>query len=79
MNEEFKPYIPAEESKEELTFTAIVLGMFLAVIFGAANAYLGLRLGTTISSSIPAAVISMGIIRGVLKRNSILENNIVQS
>ncbi len=79
MSEEFKPYIPAEENKAELTLTAIVLGMFLAVVFGAANAYLGLRLGTTISSSIPAAVISMGVIRGLLKRNSILENNIVQS
>lgn len=79
MSEEFKPYIPAEENKAELTLTAIVLGMFLAVVFGAANAYLGLRLGTTISSSIPAAVISMGVIRGLLRRNSILENNIVQS
>ncbi len=79
MSEEFKPYIPAEENRAELTLTAIVLGMLLAIIFGAANAYLGLRLGTTISSSIPAAVISMGVIRGLLRRNSILENNIVQS
>ena len=46
MSEEFKPYIPAEENKAELTLTAIFLGMFLAVVFGAANAYLGLRLGS---------------------------------
>ena len=51
----------------------------MSVIFGAANAYIGLRVGMTISASIPAAVISMGIIRGILKRDSILENNMVQT
>jgi hypothetical protein len=53
--------------------------IILAVVFGAANAYLGLKVGMTISASIPAAVISMGIIRGILKRDSILENNMVQT
>ena len=56
---DFKPYIPAEQKPPELTVTAIVLGSLLAVVFGAANAYLGLRVGMTISASIPAAVISM--------------------
>ena len=53
--------------------------MLLAVIFGAANAYLGLRVGMTVSASIPAAVISMGVIRVIMKRNSILESNMVQT
>ena len=74
MNEknEFKPYIPADRVMPELTVTSIVMGMLLAVIFGAANAYLGLRVGMTVSASIPAAVISMGVIRVIMKRNSIL-------
>ena len=72
---EFKPFIPADKILPEITVTSIIVGMILAVVFGAANAYLGLRVGMTISASIPAAVISMGIIRVILKRNSILENN----
>lgn len=68
-----------KEDLREFTPLAIVLGILLAVLFGAANAYLGLRVGLTISASIPAAVISMGIVRVVLKRDSILENNIVQT
>ena len=81
MNEknEFKPYIPADQVMPELTVTSIVMGMLLAVIFGAANAYLGLRVGMTVSASIPAAVISMGVIRVIMKRNSILESNMVQT
>ena len=63
----------------EFTVTSIVLGVLLAVVFGAANAYLGLRVGMTISASIPAAVISMGIIRMMLRKDSILENNMVQT
>lgn len=76
---EFKPYIPASKVTPEITVTSIILGMLLSVIFGAANAYLGLRVGMTVSASIPAAVISMGIIRIILRRNSILENNLVQT
>lgn len=63
----------------EFTGTAIILGIFLAVLFGGANAYLGLRVGMTVSASIPAAVISMGIIRILLKKESVLENNMVQT
>ena len=76
---EFKPYIPAEKITPELTVTSIIMGIILAVIFGAANAYLGLRVGLTVSASIPAAVIAMGIIRVVMRKNSILESNIVQT
>ena len=76
---EFKPYIPAEKITPELTATSVVIGILLAVIFGAANAYLGLRVGMTVSASIPAAVISMGVIRIIMKKNSVLESNIVQT
>ena len=71
--EQFKPYIPAEKITPEITITSIVMGIILAVVFGAANAYLGLRVGMTVSASIPAAVISMGVIRVLLRKNSILE------
>ena len=76
---EFKPYIPAEKVTPEITITSIVMGIILAIIFGAANAYLGLRVGMTVSASIPAAVISMGVIRILMRKNSILESNIVQT
>ncbi|MFV0516654.1 MAG: OPT family oligopeptide transporter [Aminipila sp.] len=75
----FKPFIPADKVMPEFTATSIVLGIFLAILFGGANAYLGLRVGMTVSASIPAAVISMGIIRMILKKESILENNMVQT
>lgn len=76
---EFKPYIPAEKIVPEMTVFSVIMGALLSVVFGAANAYLGLRVGMTVSASIPAAVISMGIIRMILKRDSILENNYVQT
>ena len=75
----FKPYIPAEKITPELTVTSIIMGIILAVVFGAANAYLGLRVGMTVSASIPAAVIGMGVIRVILRKNSVLESNIVQT
>ncbi len=76
---DFKPYIPADRVVPEFTVTSILIGILLAIVFGAANAYLGLRVGMTVSASIPAAVISMGIIRVILRKDSILENNIVQT
>ncbi len=76
---DFKPYVPAEKITPELTITSIVMGVILAIVFGAANAYLGLRVGMTVSASIPAAVISMGVIRVLMRKNSILESNIVQT
>ncbi len=78
-NKKFKPYIPAEKVTPEFTATSIIIGVLLAVIFGAANAYLGLRVGMTVSASIPAAVISMGVIRVIMKKDSILESNMVQT
>lgn len=76
---DFKPFIPTDKVMPEFTPTALILGIILAVVFGAANAYLGLRVGMTVSASIPAAVISMGVIRFILKKDSILENNMVQT
>ena len=76
---DFKPYVPADRVVPEFTVTSLLIGILLAIVFGAANAYLGLRVGMTISASIPAAVISMGIIRVILRRDSILENNLVQT
>lgn len=75
----FKPFVPADKIMPEFTLTSILIGIFLAILFGGANAYLGLRVGMTVSASIPAAVISMGIIRVIMKRDSILENNLVQT
>ncbi len=77
--EDFNPYIPASQAAPELTVFSVVMGAILSIVFGAANAYLGLKVGMTVSASIPAAVVSMGIMRGVLKKNSVLENNMVQT
>lgn len=76
---QFHPYVSADQKPRELTVVSIIVGTLLAVVFGAANAYLGLRVGLTVSASIPAAVVAMGVIRVLLRRNSILESNIVQT
>ncbi|MBQ7964665.1 MAG: oligopeptide transporter, OPT family [Ruminococcus sp.] len=78
-NKPFKPYVPADKITPEITVVSVILGVILSVVFGAANAYLGLKVGLTVSASIPAAVISMGVIRVIMRRNSILESNIVQT
>ena len=67
-----------ENSLPEITFKAIVLGVLLSAVLAGANAYLGLFAGMTVSASIPAAVISMGVLR-FFKNSNILENNIVQT
>ncbi len=73
------PLIPAERGIPEITAAAVILGILMSIVMGAANTYLGLYAGMTVSASIPAAVISMAILRGMLRRGSILENNIVQT
>ncbi len=72
------PYIPASQSLPEITVKAVALGVILAVVLAGANAYLGLFAGMTVSASIPAAVISMGVLK-LFRRSNILENNIVQT
>jgi len=73
------PYVPADRRLAEFTVRAVVLGTLLSVAFGMVNAYLGLKVGLTTSASIPAAVLSMAVLRGVLARGTILENNVVQT
>ncbi len=73
-----EPFIPASQSLPEITVKGVILGILLAAILAGANAYLGLFAGMTVSASIPAAVISMGVLR-LFKRSNILENNMVQT
>lgn len=75
----FKPFIAAEKVLPEFTIRAIVLGIILSLFFGIGNAFIGLKVGMTVSASIPASVISMGILRLFYKNVSILENNLVQT
>ncbi|MCX5799917.1 MAG: oligopeptide transporter, OPT family [Candidatus Eisenbacteria bacterium] len=77
--EQFRPFVSAERRIPEFTVQAVVLGLALGLIMTAANVYLGLYAGMTVSASIPAAVISMGILKGIMKRGTILENNMVQT
>ena len=76
--DQYRPYVPAETSMAEFTVKAVVIGILMAVVFGAANAYLGLRVGLTVSASIPAAVMAVAIFRA-LRRGTILETNMVQT
>ncbi len=76
---EIKPYISADQSIPELTFQAVALGLVLSLVMCAANMYVGLKAGMTVSAAIPASVISMGILRGLMKRGTILENNVVHT
>lgn len=75
----FKPYISTQKKIPEFTIKSIALGLIFGLIFAVANAYLGLKTGTTVSASIPAAIMSMAILRLCFKRVTILENNIVQT
>ena len=74
----FTPFVKAEDDLPQITFKAVVLGILLSGILAGANAYLGLKVGMTVSASIPAAVISMAVLR-MFKKSNILENNIVQT
>ena len=80
-NQDFEPFIKAHQTIPEVTLKAIILGVIISVVFGIANAYLGLKYGMTVSASIPAAVISMAVLRTLFgkKRVTVLENNIVQT
>jgi putative OPT family oligopeptide transporter len=81
---EFKPYVPADVSMPELTWSAVLLGTALGLIFSASSLYLVLKVGMTVSASIPVAVLAITLFRGLsnafgLRRTTILENNIVQT
>jgi len=75
---EFKPYVASAASVPEFTLRAVLLGMVFGVIFGAVTVYVGLRAGLTVSASIPIAVLSISLLRALVKA-TILENNIVQT
>ncbi|MFP5228712.1 MAG: OPT family oligopeptide transporter [Acidobacteriota bacterium] len=74
----FQPYVPASETRPELTFRAIALGCIFGLVFGAVTVYVGIEAGLTVAASIPIAVLSISVLRA-LGRASILENNIVQT
>src|SRR3989449_11780613 len=73
-----RPVIPAEVTLPEITVKAVILSVVLAAVLAGANAYLGLFAGMTVSASIPAAVVSMAVLR-LFRESNILENNIVQT
>ena len=75
----FTPYVRAGDDLAELTPLAIALGIVLSLTFGMVNAYLGLKIGLTVSASIPSAVLSMTVLRGILRRGTVLENNVVHA
>lgn len=79
LKEEFVPYVSSNQAQMEVTARAVILGIIISVIFGIGNAYIGLKYGMTISASLPAAVISMAVLRSLFKKVSVLENNIVQT
>jgi putative OPT family oligopeptide transporter len=74
---EFKPYVPASTSMAELTFKAVFLGAVMAVVLGAANAYLGMKVGLTVAATFPAAVVAMAALRPL--RGTILEENVART
>jgi putative OPT family oligopeptide transporter len=73
----YKPYVPPEETMREISFKAIFLGIILAIILGAANAYLGLLVGMTVAATFPAAVIAMAVLR--IFKGTILEENLART
>lgn len=77
--EDYLPFIPASQAMPETTAISLILGMIFAIIFAAANTYLGLKVGLTISAGIPGAILATGILKGLFKRNNILEANMVAS
>ncbi len=84
MAHDFKPFVPASSKLAELTLMPVLMGVVLGIVFGASSLYLALKVGMTVSASIPVAVLSITLFRGLskvfgLKRATILENNIVQT
>lgn len=79
---EHKPYISPDQNMQDFTLKAVLAGILFGIIFGSANAYLGLRVGLTISTAIPLAVVSVAlfrVFRPILGTSTILEHNIAQT
>lgn len=77
--EDYIPFVPTTEVMPEATGYSIIMGIIFAIIFAAANTYLGLKVGLTISAGIPGAILATGLLRSIFRRNSILEANYVAS
>src|SRR5262245_55853347 len=78
ISQEIVPFIPAHLSPPEITIKAIIIAIIITAILGASNAYLALKVGTTIAAAIPAAVMSLAILRW-FKKHHVLEVNIIQT
>ena len=76
-NGDYKPYVSPEQSMKEISFKAIFLGIIMAIVLGAANAYLGLLVGMTVAATFPAAVIAMAVLRPL--KGTILEENMART
>jgi putative OPT family oligopeptide transporter len=76
---DYVPYVPTTEAMPEITGYSIIMGILFALLFGAANTYLGLKVGLTIASAVPGAILAIGLLKKVFKRNNILEANVVSS
>lgn len=76
---DYEPYIAADSNVKEFTVRAVIIGALLAIVFGAANAYLAMQIGMTICASIPAAVMGLAILKLFTKDSTVLENNIIQT
>ena len=74
---DFKPFVSADSDLKEFTFKAVTLGVFMAVVLGAANAYLGMKAGLTVAATFPAAVVAMAALR--LFKGTILEENVART
>ncbi|MGE5678448.1 MAG: OPT family oligopeptide transporter [Pseudomonadota bacterium] len=77
--DEYIPYIPVDKALPELTWLSVIAGIIFAVIFGAANTYLGLKVGMTIAAGLPTAILASGVLKGLFKHNNILEINVIQA
>ena len=76
-DKKFEPFVPASAIMPELTFKAVFLGALMAVILGAANAYLGMKVGLTVAATFPAAVVAMAALRPF--KGTILEENVART
>lgn len=77
--DDYIPFISADKALPEATAVSITIGVLFAMLFAAANTYLGLKVGMTIAAGIPAAILGTGILKGVFRRNNILEANLIQA
>lgn len=77
--DDYIPYVPVDKAMPELTVLSILIGAIFAMVFGVANTYLGLKVGMTIAAGIPGAILATGILKGILRRNNILETNLIQA